>query len=424
MHDPTSPRELRSLALLARLHDIPMTIGRASYVRDDGPLSRESIFQDIPRAEKDAVVADGVRDGARDRAVGCIVGMAIGDALGHPLEFLPAVDPPATGAPSFDRRTLTYAAALNEFDLKPGQWSDDASMGLCLADSLIVRRGYDGSDLRARFWNWWFRGYNNSFRFDPTRSVSVGLGGNISDSLFALKPGVAPPPRYEAGTRDAGNGSIMRLAAVPVFFHRDVEEAARVGAESSRATHPGAVATEACTFLSWLLARAIGSDEAAADARRFLDRMVDEYLVRIDARIDPGVAEVRALLASRQPDDGLERNWNWRADSLELVATIARRGEIYNGYPVLAEYFGSYCLDGLAMALHAVYHSGSFGEAIERCVNFLGDADSTGAVAGQIAGAIYGYRSIDPRIIANLWRWDDGEIALRGVILYDLGEAR
>jgi ADP-ribosyl-[dinitrogen reductase] hydrolase len=53
---------------------------------------------------------------------------------------------------------LTYEGALNCFKLKPGQWTDDATMGLCLADSLLVRRGYDGSDIRARFWNWWFRG--------------------------------------------------------------------------------------------------------------------------------------------------------------------------------------------------------------------------------------------------------------------------
>lgn len=79
----------RSLALLERLHDVPMRVGKASYIRDEGPLARASIFQDIPRVEKDAVVAAAIRDPRRDRAVGCIVGMAVGDAIGHPLEFLP-----------------------------------------------------------------------------------------------------------------------------------------------------------------------------------------------------------------------------------------------------------------------------------------------------------------------------------------------
>jgi ADP-ribosyl-[dinitrogen reductase] hydrolase len=81
-------------------------------------------------------------------------------------------------------------------------------------------------------------------------------------------------------------------------------------------------------------------------------------------------------------------------------------------------------MDALAMALHAVYHARSFGETVERCVNFLGDADSTGAVAGQIAGALYGYAAVEAPMIANLRRWDDGEIALRAALLYDLGEIR
>lgn len=76
------------------------------------------------------------------------------------------------------------------------------------------------------------------------------------------------------------------------------------------------------------------------------------------------------------------------------------------------------CAPGLAMALWAVYHSDSFSGAIEACVNLLGDADSTGAVAGQLAGAIYGYSTIDPRLVANMNQWDRGTIAVRGAMLY------
>eukprot|EP01084_Bolivina_argentea_P235568 396369_1 len=58
----------------------------------------------------------------------------------------------------------------------------------------------------------------------------------------------------------------------------------------------------------------------------------------------------------------------------------------YNRYPVNADYWGSYCMDGLAMGLHCVYHSVSFADPIEKCFNLLGDADSTGSIGGQIAG--------------------------------------
>eukprot|EP01043_Picozoa_sp_COSAG02_P058370 COSAG02_NODE_7254_length_3095_cov_5.552403_2_plen_81_part_00 len=55
---------------------------------------------------------------------------------------------------------------FNKFFLQMGQWTDDCSMGLTIADSLIVKRAYDGSDIRMRFWNWWNCGYCNAFRKD------------------------------------------------------------------------------------------------------------------------------------------------------------------------------------------------------------------------------------------------------------------
>lgn len=408
--------------ILAALLQPPLTVGRRTLLRVEDPLCRFTPFRDVPRPARAALLDEVLDDPRGDRAVGCLVGMAVGDGVGCPLEFQSAVDPPAPGHPSFDLATMQYHRPLDHFGLARGQWTDDTSMGLCIADSLLDLGRYDGSDLRVRFWNWWYRGYDNAFRLDPSRDVSVGLGGNISDSLHAMPPGETPPARYEAPTHDAGNGSIMRLAAVPIFFRRDLDEAVRLSAESSLTTHPGAIAREACAFLGYLLARAIGRD-GAASPRAFLDVVRDEYLARLGAATEPGQREVGALLRSAEPDGSLERNWNWRADRLDLAGVLARRGETYHGYPVLAEYLGAYCIDGLAMALHAVYHAEDFGDAVARCVNFLGDADSTGAVAGQIAGAIFGYRRIDPRMVANLRRWDDDEIALRGAMLYALGGA-
>jgi len=78
---------------------------------------------------------------------------------------------------------------------------------------------------------------------------------------------------------------------------------------------------------------------------------------------------LRRLLSSSEPSESMERCWNWRADSLDLRQTVARRGSLYNGYPNSAGYFGSFCLDGLAMALHAIATTDSFGAAVESCVN-------------------------------------------------------
>jgi ADP-ribosyl-[dinitrogen reductase] hydrolase len=347
--------------------------------------------------------------------MGAMMGMAIGDTVGAPLEFLP-VDSPNH---RFNPESLSHTGALNKFRLQAGQWSDDTSMGLCLADSLLVCARYDGSDIRVRFWNWWNRGYNNAFRLDDTRSGSVGLGGNIGKSLSAIENST-PPPRFANASEDSGNGSLMRLAPIPIYFHKDIDVAVAASAESSRTTHPGSSAADACAFLGFVIVCAmkqpVGCEKSAAT---FLDECCEAYLQR------PAAGQqlaLKRLLLAKEPVGSTERCWNWRDPNGPFLSeTLRARGNSYNGYPVDPGYFGSYCMDGLAVALHCVYHTVSFMDAITRCVNFLGDADSSAAICGQIAGAIYGVRAIDERLIGAVEVWDSGEIALRGALLHAAG---
>ncbi|OLQ14689.1 hypothetical protein AK812_SmicGene1123 [Symbiodinium microadriaticum] len=174
-------------------------------------------------------------------AVGCLVGLALGDACGAPLEFcavdsrlpdLPAGDfsdlrRPCLSGQLDDTGQLVYQNARNKFDLKLGQWTDDASMALCLADSLLVRGRYDGGDVRVRWHMWWFHGYCNAFRYDAERRKgrgSVGLGGNVAKSLQEIERSVqiaqssgrlqknashasVVPPIYQSSSNDSGNGA-------------------------------------------------------------------------------------------------------------------------------------------------------------------------------------------------------------------------
>merc|ERR1719436_1008977 len=126
-------------------------------------------------------------------------------------------------------------------------------------------------------------------------------------------------------------------------------------------------------------------------------------------------------LITSKPVNATESVWNWKGDILDIDGTLKARGETYNGYPVSAGYFGSFCMDGLAMALWSVYHSKSFDDAVVRSVNLCGDADSHGSITGQLAGALYGYSTINPQFIEWLTRWDDHEFAARALLLYHLG---
>lgn len=186
-----------------------------------------------------------------DRSFGCVLGNAIGDALGAPLEFS-AVRYGSDELKGFNShvwRRLGY----NAFGVRPGQWTDDNAMGLCLADSLLVCNGFDPYDLRQRFGAWINYGYNNAFGRDPGRSdrSSVGLGGNISMSITEwAKKGEAMTTAGDEFTN--GNGSVMRNGAVPVWFRNDLQGGMEAAYRQSRTTHRGEEAGELCRLLTYI----------------------------------------------------------------------------------------------------------------------------------------------------------------------------
>jgi len=391
--------------------------------RQANDLNSYSILEGLTSSSKQAWVKTSLQSNDLNRAMGAMVGMAVGDALGHPLEFLPACDD--VGKPYFDFATMTFHEEFNKFNLKRGQWTDDAAMGLCMADSLILKSCFDGSDMRIRFWCWWNRGYNNAFRKDQSRSGSVGLGGNISKSLDAISNVKIPSSAFEAKGEDAGNGSLMRFAPIAIFFKTaPLQLLHDCSRKSSYTTHPGIMAAEACALLGHLIVRALQLPPGPVDVHAFLENAVDEYSVTsgLGKKQGWGYDQMRQLVKS-SPVNATEMCWNWKSESLNIAGTLKARGRTYNGYPVDAGYFGSFCLDGLAMALWAVYHSTSFDDAIVRSINLCGDADSHGSIAGQLAGAIYGYSTINPKFIGWLRQWDDNDFAVRALLLRSIGEA-
>jgi len=382
----------------------------------DRCLELYSPLAKVPTGSKEEFIEAARALPQASRAMGALVGMAVGDSLGAPFEFIDAVDEVGDGQSMFDLEQFEDIQPRNRFRVKRGQWTDDTSMGLCLADTLLARGCYDGSDVRVRFHNWWFRGYNNAFGNDD-RIGSVGLGGNVAESLRVMVPNEDPPPRYEAQSENAGNGTLMRLAPVPVFLSRDPEAAAKCSAESSYSTHPGATAAAAAAFLGYVVARAISREKDGLLARDFLDSVVEEF-VALGSPGAEGCDEVSRLLRAAEPEGGTEECWNWRSGKLRVQASLLARGPVYNGFPCYPDYFGSYCIDGLAVALWSFYHTQSFMEAVARSANFLGDADTMAAICGQLAGAFYGYDAIDQRCIDAMNLWDDRDIACRGALLH------
>jgi ADP-ribosyl-[dinitrogen reductase] hydrolase len=164
-----------------------------------------------------------------DRYRGALLGLAAGDALGTTLEF----SRPGTVSPVHDM------VGGGPFRLQPGQWTDDTSMALCLAESLLERNGFDPIDQLERYVRWWREGHHGS------NGTCFDIGGTVRSALARFERHREAWP----GSTDeysAGNGSIMRLAPVPLFFAADPELAVARAADSSRTTHGATEAVDGC----------------------------------------------------------------------------------------------------------------------------------------------------------------------------------
>jgi len=161
-----------------------------------------------------------------DRYRGALLGLAAGDALGTTLEFMP----PGSFTPVKD------IVGGGPFRLKPGQWTDDTSMALCLAESLVERKGFDPVDQLERYVRWYREGHLSS------TGSCFDIGNTVSGALQQFEE-TGKPDCGPTDPMSAGNGSIMRLAPVPLFYLQRPREAIERSGESSLTTHgaPAAV---------------------------------------------------------------------------------------------------------------------------------------------------------------------------------------
>ena len=201
----------------------PETREQHEYVRQWAELSRE------------------VGVDARSRFRGCLIGLAVGDALGTSLEF----QSPGSFEPIDDM------VGGGPFGLEPDQWTDDTSMALCLAASLIEMEGFDPSDQMRRYVRWWREGYMSS----TGKCFDIGVTTSRALSRFV---DTGEPYSGPADSMSAGNGSLMRLAPVPMYFVGDPAEAIARSADSSRTTHGAEEAVDGCRYFAGLLVGALG----------------------------------------------------------------------------------------------------------------------------------------------------------------------
>ncbi|HOO00677.1 MAG TPA: ADP-ribosylglycohydrolase family protein [Syntrophales bacterium] len=290
-----------------------------------------------------------------DRFMGCLVGLAVGDALGTTLEF----KPPGTFTP------LTDMVGGGPFHLKAGQWTDDTSMALCLAESLVERGGFDPLDQMRRYLGWYRHGHWSSTGrcFDIGNTVRTALR-RFEETGEAFCGPTEP--------HSAGNGAIMRLAPVPMFYARAPQRAIEMSGRSAKTTHGAPRCIDACRYLGALIVGALN-----------------------------GVGKEELLSDHYSPVPGYWRQ-NPLGDEIRQIAA----GSFKRKNPPEIRGTG-YVVESLEAALWAFYHHDTFEEGSLAAVNLGDDADTTGAVYGQLAGAYGGLSGIRPDWAAKIAMRDE-----------------
>ncbi len=289
-----------------------------------------------------------------DRYKGSLLGLATGDALGAPLEFMT----PGTFEPVID---MTGGGTFN---LSPGYWTDDTSMALCLAESLIECDGFNAADQMNKYLKWFRTGYNSS------TGECFDIGNTTRQALLRYEKTRNP---YSGSDRadTAGNGSLMRLAPVPLFFAGDPALAIRLSADSSRTTHANIETVDACRYFAGLIIGAL--------------RNIPKYELLSDCYSPTGD--------------------QWK--TLRLCRNILKiaRGSYKIKDPPEIQGTG-YVVNTLEAVLWAFHRTESFEEGMLKIVNLGNDADTTGAIYGQLAGAYYGVKAIPERWLDRLYNKD------------------
>jgi len=277
-----------------------------------------------------------------DRYQGALLGLACGDAVGTTVEFMPR----GSFAP------VTDMVGGGPFSLLAGKWTDDTSMALCLAESLLATGGMDPRDQMARYANWYEWGYWSSTGncFDIGITTKAAL-------LHFLASGNAL-----AGSTDpesAGNGSLMRLAPVAMRYAGNETLVQEMAARSSMTTHGAAECLDACRLFGVAMSRAL----QGKPRQKVLE--LDELCLDSPA--------------------------------VQRLACGAYRGK--SRHQIVGD---GYVVNSLEAALWCYWHHDDFESAVLAAANLGDDADTTAAIVGQLAGATWGQGGIPAKWLTRL----------------------
>ena len=289
----------------------------------------------------------------QDRILGGLWGAVVGDALGVPVEFM--------SREQVRRNPITGMRGYGTFNLPPGSWSDDSSLLLCTVESLL--NGFDTSTMGELFIRWLNEGYWTPW------GTTFDVGNSTMSSIRRMMKGLPPEEAGGRGENDNGNGSLMRIIPVGIFFaNHSVEELLSSVHRASSITHRHPRTLMACGFYCLM---------------------------------------VRALIEGSSPDEAYKYaigqarvNYTKMPFAEELNHFERLFSGLMGSVPETAIQSGGYVLHTLEASIWCLLNSKSFDEAVLKAVNLGEDTDTTGCVTGGLAGAYYGLKTI-PKVWLN-----------------------
>lgn len=296
----------------------------------------------------------------KEIVLGALWGSVVGDALGVPIEF--------KDRESIRANPVTGMRGYGTHHQPPGTWSDDSSLLLCTVESLATAE-FDVDDMGRRFVSW-FRDFN----WTP-HGEAFDIGMATADALLRIEHGTLAAEAGGRGEYDNGNGSLMRIIPVALrFANLPTKLLLDRVQRASAITHAHVRSQLACALHALLVRQMLlGISPAEAWMRA---REEFQSLPGASAELEPFKRLLNDSLA--QLDEGL------------IVST-------------------GYVLHTLHAAVWSLLTTSNFRDCVLRAVNLGGDTDTTGCVAGGLAGLAYGATSIPDEWIAALARKGDME---------------
>jgi ADP-ribosyl-[dinitrogen reductase] hydrolase len=325
----------------------PETDAQCAYVRDWREPRR------APARGAEPLPTVELADRLRDRYRGLLLGLALGDALAAPVQHRR----PGTFTPVGD------LLGGGPYDLPRGGWSDDTAVALLLAESLLEQGAFDAREFVARLARWQRDGYGSA------TGQCLGITATTARALAQAQWSGNP----FAGSHDparADREPLVRAGIVAAWALDDPERAIELAAEVARPTHQAPVALDACRYFAALVVGAL-----------------------------QGAPKAELLAPDFSPVPGL---WARKPLKREVARIAAGDWRAAAAAPDLAAYAAGSAVGALRLVLRALAAGHGYRDTVLTAVNLGLDADANGALAGQLAGALYGAGALPPHWVASL----------------------